>query len=596
MRRTSEAAVAAGMSLLAMALYGLTLAPSVPGGDSGELIAVAHSGGIPHPPGYPLYMMIARGVSYFPFGDVAFRVNLLSALCDALAAGVLCLTVARWARSLGAGILAGGLFAFAPLVWSYAVVAEVFALNNLLVCGLFYFLVRYVEEPSLRWASWGSLLVGVGLSNHHTFVVYAAPVALYVAWRGRDFLFRPRALARVLAAFLLGLLPYVYLPLAGAAPNPLTWGDQSNLSGIIHHVLRRDYGTFQLGAGQAVEWGAGIRLQLVAESLFRNTLYIGFPVALFGWWRASRGSRRDRDIAAVMGVGFVAYVVMMAFLFNLSVSNPLLRGVEARFWQMAAIPVFAWTGVGAQRLAVSWARRAEGRRPGGWILGAALLAVGLQVGLHYRAVDQGGNFVLRDYGRMILAGLPPGAVLILNTDLAVNTVRYLQAVEGFRQDVETVPMTWMQTRWYTERMRGARPEIEFAGQVLRLPGESRQAGGIGGYSLREFLAWNLGSHEIFVYPGFARAHGNVIRPEYRTVPIGLAKQVLTREEAAGLDVVVRREQALARLQGFDAERAKEYGEESWEFFAAESYQRARDRIERMGTVPASRSGYPRRAR
>ncbi|MFP8875042.1 MAG: DUF2723 domain-containing protein, partial [Myxococcota bacterium] len=40
-----------------MALYGATLAPSVPGGDSGELIAAAYRGGIPHPPGYPLYMM-----------------------------------------------------------------------------------------------------------------------------------------------------------------------------------------------------------------------------------------------------------------------------------------------------------------------------------------------------------------------------------------------------------------------------------------------------------------------------------------------------------------------------------------------------------
>ncbi|MFP8874519.1 MAG: DUF2723 domain-containing protein, partial [Myxococcota bacterium] len=563
---------------------------------SGELIAVAYSGRIPHPPGYPLYMMIARGVSSFPFGDVALRVNLLSALCDALAAGVLCLTVSRWARSLGAGILAGGLFAFAPLVWSYAVVAEVFALNNLLVCGLFYVLVRYAEQPSVRWASWASLLVGLGLSNHHTFVVYAAPLALYVAWRGRDFLFRPRALVMVLAAFLLGVLPYAYLPLAGAAPNPLTWGDHSDFSGIMHHVLRRDYGTFQLGAGEAVQWGAGIRLQLVAESLFRNTLYVGFPVALFGWWSASLGSRTDRAIAGVMGAGFAAYLLMMAFLFNLAVSNPLLRGVEARFWQMAAIPVFAWTGLGAQRLADSWAARAEGRRAGGWVLGVALLAVALQVGLHFRAVDQRGNFVVRDYAQLILAGLPPGAVLILNSDLAVNTVRYLQAVEGFRRDVETIPLTWMQMRWYTERMRGARPEIEFPGWVLGLPGEPEQANTGSTYTLKDFFAGNLGSHEIFVYPGFGRDYASVIRPEYRTVPIGLAKQVLTREAAAGLDAVERRARALERLQGFDAERAEGYGAESWEFYAAQSYRRARDRIGRMGTDPANRSDYPRHPR
>ena len=53
LRSTSEAAVAAGISLLALIIYAITLAPSVPGGDSGELIAAAYTGGVPHPPGYP---------------------------------------------------------------------------------------------------------------------------------------------------------------------------------------------------------------------------------------------------------------------------------------------------------------------------------------------------------------------------------------------------------------------------------------------------------------------------------------------------------------------------------------------------------------
>ena len=53
-------------SLLLAALYGATLAPSVAGGDSGELTAAALTGGVPHPPGYPLFALLARGLATLP--------------------------------------------------------------------------------------------------------------------------------------------------------------------------------------------------------------------------------------------------------------------------------------------------------------------------------------------------------------------------------------------------------------------------------------------------------------------------------------------------------------------------------------------------
>ena len=61
MRSTSEAAVAAGISLLALAIYAITLAPSVPGGDSGELIAAAYTGGVPHPAWVPALHPVGVG-------------------------------------------------------------------------------------------------------------------------------------------------------------------------------------------------------------------------------------------------------------------------------------------------------------------------------------------------------------------------------------------------------------------------------------------------------------------------------------------------------------------------------------------------------
>jgi len=70
--------------LIAASVYLLTLTPTVPFWDSGEFIAVANILGVPHPPGTPLYVLIARVATLVPWASVAQRVNALSAISAAL--------------------------------------------------------------------------------------------------------------------------------------------------------------------------------------------------------------------------------------------------------------------------------------------------------------------------------------------------------------------------------------------------------------------------------------------------------------------------------------------------------------------------------
>ena len=63
----------------ALAVYARTLMPSVPGGDSGELVAEACELGTAHPPGYPLYTLVVHLLTYLPeswFGQMAWRANI----------------------------------------------------------------------------------------------------------------------------------------------------------------------------------------------------------------------------------------------------------------------------------------------------------------------------------------------------------------------------------------------------------------------------------------------------------------------------------------------------------------------------------------
>src|SRR5207247_2980030 len=81
--------------LVALLLYCCTLAPTVTLTDSGELIVVAHGLGVAHPPGVPLWIMLAHLASLVPLGNVAVRINFASALFAALASAMLTLVVAE---------------------------------------------------------------------------------------------------------------------------------------------------------------------------------------------------------------------------------------------------------------------------------------------------------------------------------------------------------------------------------------------------------------------------------------------------------------------------------------------------------------------
>src|SRR3989442_13766216 len=130
MRWTRAGAGSLAAAAIAAFVYGLTLAPSVGAGDSGELILAAHSLGIPHPPGYPLWTLLARAAAALPWGTVAWRVNVLSALLAALAVGLFYLLAARcglnWAGRLAATLI----FAGSTLLWDSAVQADVYSLRT----------------------------------------------------------------------------------------------------------------------------------------------------------------------------------------------------------------------------------------------------------------------------------------------------------------------------------------------------------------------------------------------------------------------------------------------------------------------------------
>src|SRR6266540_4158557 len=122
--RSSVQAVAIGVA--AFAVYVRTLAPSITYGDSPELTTAAYQLGVPHPTGYPLYMLLGHlFIGLIPFGEPAYRMNLLSAVFAAAAVGLIYLLGLRIVRNRAASAAAALLYAFSLTFWSQAVITEV---------------------------------------------------------------------------------------------------------------------------------------------------------------------------------------------------------------------------------------------------------------------------------------------------------------------------------------------------------------------------------------------------------------------------------------------------------------------------------------
>nr|XP_038949401.1 transmembrane protein 260 isoform X8 [Rattus norvegicus] len=269
------------------AVFTLTLPRSLPGGDSGELITAAHELGVAHPPGYPLFTLVANlAITLFPFGSVAYRVNLLCGLFGAVAASLLFFTVFRLSGSRAGGILAAGVFSFSRLTWQWSIAAEVFSLNNLFVGLLMALTVRFEEATAAKErskiAAIGAFSCGLSLCNQHTIVLYVLCIIPWILFR----LLKEKELTlslllKLALAFSAGLLPYVYLPVSSYLSHARwTWGDQTTLRGFLTHFLREEYGTFSLAKSEV---GSSASTVLLSQIINMKT-ELSFNIQALAVW------------------------------------------------------------------------------------------------------------------------------------------------------------------------------------------------------------------------------------------------------------------------------------------------------------------------
>jgi thioredoxin-like negative regulator of GroEL len=341
------AGLAAG--LMALFVYVYTLMPDVGLEDSGELIAAAWNLGVPHPPGYPIWTLLAFLFSRIPVATVAWRVNFLSAFFGAVTVGFVTAIALAAVRvqlqsiplfrdrltfmqreRLGActALAAGLMLTMSAGLWSQSVIAEVYSLNSFFFMAILALMFLWLYRPDRMWSFYLMIyLFGLGLTNHQTLVLLL-PAFLPPIWMNDRRLFWQ--LASFGAALLGGFLWWHGLASTGVFGS-LMPGETPHGSwlfgGVILLVLSAAFG-----------WLSGAR-----DSWVHPLLMLGWVVSLILLYYGLTGSRPEYiDFGEVNGIyGRQAPLIMAGLVF------PIAFGIASwwyrerfRDWRAPYLSVF----------------------------------------------------------------------------------------------------------------------------------------------------------------------------------------------------------------------------------------------------------------
>ncbi len=186
--------LAVAVFLIALVTYLRTVQPTVPYWDCGEFIASAAVLGVPHPPGTPLFMLVGRMFAMLPFGEIAWRVNIVSSVASALAVmfGYLIVTwiIRKWYKNADSiykratiyvGGVTGALFmAFSRTFWNNAVEAEVYGLSMLIMLASIFLVFKWYDhrrEPSAEKYLYAFAFISVLALGIHMTSFIVVPIA-----------------------------------------------------------------------------------------------------------------------------------------------------------------------------------------------------------------------------------------------------------------------------------------------------------------------------------------------------------------------------------------------------------------------------------
>src|SRR5262245_39598716 len=174
------------IGVCALLLYIRTLAPSLLWGDSAEFQTLSYTLGMTHPSGYMTHIMIGKLFTYIPVGNIAYRVNLMSAFFGAMAVAEVYLIVRMLGGILIAGMSSSMMLGFIPLFWRNTLVAESYAPAAGMIATIWLLFLCWRKTQKWHYLFLAGLAGGLSVGIHSTVVMTAAAVIVIMLITARQ--------------------------------------------------------------------------------------------------------------------------------------------------------------------------------------------------------------------------------------------------------------------------------------------------------------------------------------------------------------------------------------------------------------------------
>jgi hypothetical protein len=409
-----------------------TMAPTVYELDSAELATGAATLGIVHPPGYPLYTLVAHLFTLLPLGDVAFRVNLLSVICLTLAALFLYSLLVLLIRDKWIAVVATLMFTWSYFIWQTGTAAEVYApqLLSLALCGWSLAKMYRDHEDQKNHQGRGALRTGFLFG---VAVAVSPPLVLFALGLGVAFIFmrvpwRKCVLAALISAVVF-LSTLLYFPIRYAAQPQFNKIGQyepdgsfksvnfDTVGGIWSAISGQEFHSLFFSKGYLPTLN---QLTDTVSWFWSNYLGIGIVLGIIG---AVYLYRKQRALF-ICWLAFFAPYTYFYICYGASDRDTMFGG---SYLVWAIVLAF---GV---KVVVEAMRFSRVSKP------LLLILPSLFFVANFHAVDLSNKTSTREYSENVLDSLPPNAVAV-GYWAEVAPLQYLHYVEGRRPDVKILDL------------------------------------------------------------------------------------------------------------------------------------------------------------
>jgi hypothetical protein len=421
------------------------------GSDGGDYLAAVLTHGIPHPTGYPLYLILSAPFQNLNSTSVVWKQSQLSIVFAALAALIIFLLVRV---SLGemvknkvgmlGSLTASLLIAIAPLFWSQAVIIEVYALNAFFISlALFWFIIVIRNENRQNKLftffiiplSW---LCGLGLGNHFTYALIY-PLVILGLWRMRASGIKTWVIILCAIGWFSGLLTYLVLPLRAQLHPAVNWGDPETFAGFLWLIKGGNYHNLLFGI-QLHEYPARI-LSWV------NLVLKQFGV--FGLLAGLAGITDSRVKPLVRWSTLYLFFVFSIFAIGYKTNDSMVYIIPS------LIAFALWCGWGIHFF---WEQKWKKINIGLVLSLAIIINMAIVFPSRYRSVAPTNDDLAR-YAEVTLAEAQENATIFTDTDGQTFSLWFYQYGLGMRPDVRIISKGLLQYAWYQENLLRLYPGI-----------------------------------------------------------------------------------------------------------------------------------------